>query len=283
MAILTDQALILHRFPYGETSLVLHVLTPQSGRMHLLAKGAYRQSARYFAVLDLFDTLTIEWAHAPRRELQTLRGAAIDRRRNTLSHDPERFRAATCVIELLDLGSYPDQPAHELFGAAERALDDLEGSSSPSIGLIVFELSFLLALGLAPRLDSCASCGSEAPPLAGSARDKLRVPFSAGSGGRLCMRCAVRARAEGRRVGTLPERELARAGALLSFARSRARLGGSDRLEALEEKLGDLSRSREIVARFVEYHLESRPRSYRKLLATRNASAANRLHRARRT
>jgi DNA repair protein RecO (recombination protein O) len=288
VAILADQALILRRYAYGETSLILHVLTPGHGRVHLLAKGAYRQTARYFAALDLFDTLAIEWAHAPRRDLQTLRAAAIERRRHALALDPERFRAGTCVIELLELGSYPEQPSQELFGAGARALEDLMGSCPPVVALAVFELSFLLALGLAPHFDACASCGRDAPPLAGETGDAPRVPFSAGAGGRLCARCAIRARADGRRVGTLPEPELARAGALLSFAVSRARLSaeGPDAFAAvLAADLGDLSRAREIVARFLEYHLESRPRSYRKLLGSRKLSSLNhrRPHRAGRT
>ena len=81
MAAQTDRALVLRRFRYGESSLVLQVLTEGRGRVHLIARGAYRPGSRYYAVLDLFDTLELTWSHQPGRELQNLReGTLIDRR-----------------------------------------------------------------------------------------------------------------------------------------------------------------------------------------------------------
>ncbi|MEQ1893151.1 MAG: recombination protein O N-terminal domain-containing protein, partial [Planctomycetota bacterium] len=62
-----DRGLLLRRFPYGESSLVLHVLTRTHGRLALLAKGAYRPSSAYFAAFDLFDTLELSFG-APKGE-----------------------------------------------------------------------------------------------------------------------------------------------------------------------------------------------------------------------
>ena len=50
-----DNALLLRRFPYGESSLVVHALTRAHGRVALLARGAYRPKSAYCGVLDLFD------------------------------------------------------------------------------------------------------------------------------------------------------------------------------------------------------------------------------------
>ena len=51
-----DHAVLLRRHPYGESSLVVHVLTREHGRVALLAKGAYRPTSRYFGVLDFGAT-----------------------------------------------------------------------------------------------------------------------------------------------------------------------------------------------------------------------------------
>ena len=59
MATREDRALVLGRHPWSESSLVVHALTAGHGRVHLLARGAYRPGSRYFAALDLFDTLEI--------------------------------------------------------------------------------------------------------------------------------------------------------------------------------------------------------------------------------
>ena len=39
---LRTPAIVLRRWPYSETSLVVRVLTPELGTVGLLAKGAYR-------------------------------------------------------------------------------------------------------------------------------------------------------------------------------------------------------------------------------------------------
>ncbi len=257
---LTDRALILRRFRYGETSLVLQLLTREHGRVHLLARGAYRPSSRYFAALDLFDTLELTWSHAAGRELQNLREALIRDRRAEIPLDLGRFRAALAVLELTSIGARPDQPVPRLFDLAAATLDALaQGLEPPELPQLIFELRFLNQLGMMPALASCASCAGPAPE-AGPGGG--RTAFSAGAGGRLCPACAAEARAAGKRVGTLPV-------AVLETARDLFENGLSSPL-AGTIRAHDLELARDFVARFLEYHLESRPRSYRGFLAVPN-------------
>ena len=256
-----DSALILRRFAYGESSLVLHVLTREHGRVHLIAKGAYRPTSRYYAALDLFDTLELGWQYTAGRELQVLREATISVRRHTLALDLERYAAALTVLELAALGAPENASAHELFDDTSRALDALRTARSASLTLIEFELRLLHNLGLAPALLRCAACGGAAPPLEREDDGDERAAFSAGAGGRFCSSCAAEARAAGRRVGTLPTRVLALAHACEAGARGVA----APEYDALE-----LEHARDAVARFLEYHLEGRPVSYRQFLAVPN-------------
>lgn len=256
-----DRALILRRFAYGESSLVLHVLTREHGRVHILAKGAYRPTSRYYAALDLFDTLELGWQHSPARELQLLREASIEVRRLQLACDLERYEAALTVLELAGGGSPQDAPARELFDHATQALDAMCADDSPNRALIEFELRLLQDLGLAPALSRCAACGNDAPPLERDGGGEERAAFSAGAGGRLCPACSVEARNSGRRVGTLPTRVLALA---------RSCLENGERLAAPAWDAQTLANTRDFVARFLEYHLEGRPKSYRRFLAVPN-------------
>jgi DNA repair protein RecO (recombination protein O) len=253
-----DLALILRRFRYGETSLVLHVLTREHGKVHLLAKGAYRPTARFYAALDLFDTLELEWQDSPGRELGNLSAASIRTRRHRLASDFERYKAALCVLELAELG-VPEGPANaELFTLACTALDRLLQSGSAELALVEFELAFLQNLGLAPSLSECAACAGPAP--AAGAPERRRAAFSAQGGGRLCARCAAEARALGRRVGTLPESVLdhtARLSSGVSLAAPNA--------ISLDDKVTTLVH--DVVARFLEHQLQGRPKSYRSFLA----------------
>jgi recombinational DNA repair protein (RecF pathway) len=139
-----------------------------------------------------------------------------------------------------------------------------------------FELAFLAHLGLAPALVECAACGGPAPPVL--RRPEERAAFSAGAGGRLCRRCAEEARASGRRVGTLPVavledgRRLAQAYATIS-----PELRLEDQPERkLEDQLDEqrVERVRDFVGRFLDFHLETRPRSQRAFLSVQNRNAA---------
>ena len=263
MAGLEDRVLILRRFSFGESSLVLQLLTRTHGRVHLIARGAYRPKSRYYAALDLFDSLRCEWSHSPGRELQNLREAEIVVRRVALSRSLDTFRAGTAALELTGLGAHLGQPAPELFDLLEQFLDALtDPEVRPEAALVVFELRFLQQLGLFPALLRCASCDNEAPPLEGGTG---RAAFSAGAGGRLCRSCAEQARAAGRRVGTLPARALELASDLFRE--------GARGPTARTLPTPSLERIRDFVARFLEYHVEGRPKSYAEFLSVPNRNA----------
>lgn len=257
-----DRALVLKRYPFSESSLVVHVGTREHGRVHVMAKGAYRPTARYYAALDLLDTLEIEWDESPRRDLANLRAATIVQRRRSIPPDPRRWSAACSLLELADLAfrsGHPDPGLYDLLEANLAALDGDAGA--PDCVLVAFELGFLERLGLTPALVTCAACGGPAPEVR---TDPSRTAFSAGAGGRLCPACADDARAAGRRVGTLPALTLVDA---QGFARRGAAAGvGLDQPR--------IDRVRDFVGRFLDYHLEARPRTHRAFLSAPNRNAA---------
>lgn len=271
MTVLRDRALLLRRHPFGESSLVVHVATREHGRVHLLARGAYRPTSRYFAILDHFDELELEWDHHPRRELANLRAGEIVRRRRAISGDLERYRAATAMLELAELASRPGHPDRGLFAVLDGALEELQRGELPADRrLVVFELCFLQNLGLDPALIRCAACGGPAPAISGNRR---RVAFSAGAGGRLCRACAEEARASGRRVGTMPMQVLEDANRLLASVRGDQGdpNGPSGFLGGLAQERVD--RMRDFSGRFLDFHLETQPRTHRSFLSVPNRNA----------
>lgn len=262
MPVVLDRALCLRRHPFSESSLVVHVLTARHGRVHLLARGAYRPTSRYFAVLDLFDELELEWDASPRRELQLLRAGSVNERRRVVRSSLEHYRAGVVILELADIAARHMTLDPRLYELVNSSLAQLElPGVRAELVLVRFELAFLAHLGLAPALQNCAACGKDAPPIVRSPH--LRAAFSAGSGGRLCRACATEARAAGRRVGTLPVKVLDD-GRLL--AEPEARISpplDTRRIECV----------RDFVGRFLDYHLETRPKSQRAFLATPNRNA----------
>jgi recombinational DNA repair protein (RecF pathway) len=296
----TDSAILLRKTPYGETSLVVHVLTPARGRVPLMAKGAHRPNSRFCGVLDWFDTLTLEWSESPRRELQLLASGDLEQRRRSIPRALGAYRAAQIMLELSELATRPGQPEAGLFVNLACGLDRLDQLARLGIdgeadadslaaatdrSLIEFELAFLQNLGILPALGACAACGREAPPVTHDRQD-ARVAFSADSGGRLCPSCAAEARARGRRVGTLPQPVLDAANALLEAMTSpdaalTARQPGSATngpLDGATVRLDDHGpemtiRMRDLLERFLDYHLDARPKTLRRFLDAPNRNA----------
>jgi len=235
----------------------VHALTREHGRIAVLAKGAYRPSSGFFAVLDLFDTLELRWSARPGQELGLVSGAVLVVRRPAIPGDLENYRAALGLLELAGLAAREGHEERGLFGWLEEALDLLQrGKSPPGLIQAAFDLSFLRVVGLTPSLERCASCGQR--PGAGS----RGASFSRSAGGRLCSRCAGEARALGRAVEVLPL-NLVRVAESLMVATPAM-------LEHTRIEFDLLARVREFVERFLEYHLETRLRSRRRAAPPRN-------------
>jgi DNA repair protein RecO (recombination protein O) len=240
-------ALCLRRFPFGESSLVLHVLTGDAGRIALLAKGAYRPSSGYFAVFDLFDTLELRWSRRRGAEMGLVTRAALRTRRPSIAGDLERYRVALGLLELAHLCAREEHAEHALFAWLESALDLLQGGrAAPGVVAAAADLALLRQCGLEPALSSCASCGTPALERAG------RVPFSAALGGRLCRACATSAGGRGI-SGSLSLNVLRVAESLLAATPTM--------LEHTHIEAGMLASVRAFVGTFLEHHLETRLRS----------------------
>lgn len=246
----SDRALVLRRHPYGESSLVVHALGPGSGRLELLARGAYRPTSRFAFTLDLFDTL--EWTWQPRSAaLDLLVAADLRVRRRRLTQALDAYRVGLAMLELVDLGTRPGTPEPQLFARLEGALDELDAGVAkgelPGPALLRFDAGVLADLGLEPAWRHCASCGRAAP----RARAGERGRFAAPAGGRLCRTCAERWEAEGRRCATA-DAAVFELGAVL--------------VEADPEPVRDAPREvrgalRKLLDEFLTWHLERPPKS----------------------
>lgn len=255
----SDRALVLRRFRYGESSLLVHLLTPEHGRVHLMAKGAYRPTSAFSGVLDLFDTLELAW-RAPRdAELGLLVRGSLARRRHRLARSLPGFRTALSVLELAGLGARAGHEERELFGLVEQVLDALaeavgaagdDAQERSALLGAVFELRFLALQGLEPALKRCATCGRA---LSDDPRAR-EVPFSAALGGRLCDACVPENRGAGAELERQPVGVLRVAASLLETPV--AQLG---RIQLDRERS---RRLRFFIRHFLEYHLEPRPRSF---------------------
>jgi len=248
----TSPAVVLRRWPYSETSLALRVLTPGSGVMALLAKGAYKPTSGWMGVLDTWALVELEFGGPDGAELLNLYRARLLDRMSGLSADPDRLAVAGLAAELAELAAPPGPEAAAAFHYLLQALHELAEGAEPAAQLLRSLVRGLDLLGLAPVLDPGAE-GDPADPEASSAAAAAGAPeaprwFSAADGG-VIPAGSPRPEQASRRI--LPA-QLALLRALRADQPLAAEQADSVDREACLTILGD----------FLHFHLERPPRAW---------------------
>jgi DNA repair protein RecO (recombination protein O) len=179
------EAVVLRSMRYGEADRILHLYTPNRGRVGAIAKGVRRARSRFGGRLEPFFRLRIE-LHEGRGELLTVTGADTVDGHPRLRADARALDAAARACDAVGRLFETSEPHPGVFNLLCRELSLLDeqagGSGRSSIGrgpALAFRLKLLLAAGLAPQLGACASCGE---------REHL-VGFSGAAGGVVCGAC----------------------------------------------------------------------------------------------
>lgn len=181
---LKTEAIVLRSIRYGEADRILHLYTPDHGRIGAIARGARRARSRFGARLEPFLHIRIV-VHQGRGELHTVTSA------DTLTaHAPLRDRATTLdaaaracdAVSRLFESSEPHPEVFRLL-ANELALLCADNVHARPAHALAFRLKLLLAAGILPQLGTCAGCG-ETERLGG---------FSAAAGGVVCDSCQASA------------------------------------------------------------------------------------------
>jgi DNA repair protein RecO (recombination protein O) len=177
---LKTQGVVLRSMRYGEADRILHLYTPQRGKMGAIAKGVRRTRSRFGGRLEPFFRLNLI-LHEGRSELLTVTAAetvaGYPRLREHATALDTAARACDAVSRLFDTAE-PHPGVYNLL-CNELALLDGAPDRAGHANQLAFRLKLLLAAGLAPQLAACASCG-EREHLSG---------FSGAAGGVVCPAC----------------------------------------------------------------------------------------------
>lgn len=190
MASIACEAVLLRAVEFGESDLVVHLLTADRGRLTAIAKSARKSLRRFPGTLDLFNRLAIEGRTRPRGGMGFLERARLVEPHLGLRRDPARYALASFVVELLDRLSPESMETAEsrpLFALASGSLALLEHARPTPSLRILLELRVLDALGLRPELSRCVRCGREPGD---QVPDAHGVNFHVPDGGLVCSACA---------------------------------------------------------------------------------------------
>jgi DNA repair protein RecO (recombination protein O) len=149
-------AIVLSRFELGEADRVLTVITPDYGKLRIIAKGVRRPTSRLGGSLEPFAELRVALSHGRTFEhvTQVSIGHAWLRMRDSL----ESAATAWYLAELADRSSEEGGVSEPLYTLLRRAYELLDGGMAPERVARWYEMRLSDELGQRPEVDRCVEC-----------------------------------------------------------------------------------------------------------------------------
>lgn len=151
-----EPAYVIHRRSYSDTSLIVELLTPEQGRVSVLARGVKRGKTQKSLLLQPFRSLHVSWTG--RGELPVL--TAAEEAGTALHLQGEALACGYYVNELVYHLVPKFEPAPDLFAHYWPTIESCCEPETRQADLRYFEVALLEQLGLSPTLDHDITTGA---------------------------------------------------------------------------------------------------------------------------
>ncbi len=169
---------------------MLTLLTPQAGKLRVMAKGARKMTSRKAGHVELFTRVTLMLARGRTFDIVT-QAEAVETHR-ALREDLRRGSYAHYLAELSDQFAQEDSEDAALFDLLSNGLMWLCDARDPALAARCFEMRLLSLSGYRPQLFKCARTGERLE--VDLTEGEASTAFSPAESGTLCARAANFAR-----------------------------------------------------------------------------------------
>ena len=173
------EAIVLRRSDFQEADRRLTLLTPERGRLNVVAKGVRRPASRMAGHLELFTLAKVFVVR--RRSLDLVVQAETVQTFPQLRTDLNRLPYAYQAVEAAHILVEEEVEAHGEFVLLVKALAALTTTAALPLALVAYKLQLLASLGYQAQLHECARCGDSLSAEANRVRPDI--------GGAVCSRC----------------------------------------------------------------------------------------------
>jgi len=178
------EAVVLRQHDFGEANKVVTLYTENFGKLRAVAKGVRRTKSRFGSSMELFSYNQLMLYMQKKRDLCIVTGSNIIRSHKELRENFDWFVTGSCIAELADKLTEPEEPNRYLFSLILDAFHQIPGQDRDII-IAIFVTKFLANLGYRLNLEKCVVCER---PVALTEQKKLSIQ----QGGLLCARCQSR-------------------------------------------------------------------------------------------
>ncbi|MFH0791153.1 MAG: DNA repair protein RecO [Candidatus Omnitrophota bacterium] len=180
MPIHQTPAIVLKKYNFRETSLIVNFYTRDFGKLSGILKGIRKEPAKFASTLELFSYNDIIFYRSRSSSLHLVSQCDLKDNYTMLRQNMFKIGAASIIIELIDILMREEDKNEEIFNLGLVSLKELENTDNPEKVMTIFKIKVLSLSGFKPNFDSCVSCNS---------RVINQSKFSLRLGGLLCARC----------------------------------------------------------------------------------------------
>ena len=143
--------IVLRTRPLTETSLIVHWLTQNFGRIATVAKGARRHKSPFLGKLDLFFLADFSFSRSRSSDLHNLREVNLRETHSTIREKILSVQQAAYATAFVEQATEMETPLPTVYQLMSEFLDCLcKEKSAPQI-IFAFELKLLQEFGLEPN------------------------------------------------------------------------------------------------------------------------------------
>ncbi|MEK7600271.1 MAG: DNA repair protein RecO [Patescibacteria group bacterium] len=148
---LLTKGIILSRTDYGEADRIITVLTPEQGKLSLMARGVRKPKSRLAGGIELFSTAEITYLNG-RGAIGTLVSARLIKYYSSIVKDIDRVQLGYELIKMLHRAT-EDQPESDYYDLLEQAYAALDTASiDTALIRLWFQAQLLRFAGHSPNL-----------------------------------------------------------------------------------------------------------------------------------
>lgn len=157
MATIKTKGIVIGRTHLGEADRILTIITPDRGKIRVVAKGARKPRSRLGGFLEMFRYN--EYLLAEGRNLDIITGAHTIDSFSGLSRSLRGIALAYYVAETVDRLVEETQEVEGILELVHSVFQQI-GRGKISVDLLknYFEMGILARLGFRPELDHCVEC-----------------------------------------------------------------------------------------------------------------------------
>lgn len=173
----TVEAVVLSWTDYRENDAIIHVLTPQYGKMAFVCQGVRKVSSKNGRNIQPCTHCSILYDHKENRSMQKMRTASV---LHMFRHMKENLQASiggSLICEAVESLMEEGEPAKEVWDALLDTLQHLDQGEHTDTMICAFLAQMLSDLGFGLHVDGCVMCD-----------DTKVTAFSVNEGGFVCQR-----------------------------------------------------------------------------------------------